>query len=68
MAAFWPHALRVAASSRLLDIAKRTARRLKDATKQMNAVLGGKIPLELSSDGGDHGKEDAGEEEDLTEI
>jgi hypothetical protein len=67
MAAFWPHALRVAASSRLLDIARRTARRLKDATKRVNAVLGGKIPLEPSSDGGDHGQEDA-EEEDLAEI
>jgi hypothetical protein len=68
MAAFWPHALRVAASSRLLDIAKRTARRLKDATKRVNDALSGKIPLEPSLDGGDHGQEDAGEEEDLTEI
>jgi hypothetical protein len=68
MAAFWPHALRVAASSRLLDMARRAARRLRDATKRVNDVLSGKIPLEPNLDGGDHGQEDAGEEEDLAEI
>jgi hypothetical protein len=69
MAAFWPRALRVAASSRLLDIARRTARRLKDATKRVNDTLSGKIPLEPSPDGGDHGWQEGLEEaEDLAEI
>ncbi len=69
MAAFWPHALRVAASSRLLDIAKRAARRLKDTTRRANDALSGRIPLDPDSDGGDHGgQEDAEEDEDFAEI